>query len=58
MFFLLNDLVANNLYQNVLTDNLVTASIVSTVNSDQILLKTSLNSYYNYLNFFSLWIHH
>lgn len=49
--FLITDLMFNNLYQNLLTDSLITASLVSTVNSDQILLKTSLNSYYNYIIF-------
>ena len=51
MSFLVADLTLNNLYQNFLTDNFITSSLTSTVNSDQILLKTSLNSYYNYIIF-------
>lgn len=51
MSFLFADLTLNNLYQNFLTDNFITSSLTSTVNSDQILLKTSLNSYYNYIIF-------
>ena len=49
MFFILNDITLNNLYQNFLTDELVKSSLVSSINSEQILLKSSLNSYYSYI---------
>lgn len=49
MFYLLNDFTLSNLYQNLFTDNLLASSIISSVNSDQILLKSSLNAYYNYI---------
>ena len=51
MFFLTLDLTLNNLYNNVISDSLVFSSLFSTINSDQILLKTSLPSYYNYIIF-------
>lgn len=51
MNFLLADLAVNTLYQNFLTDNLIKTSLITAANSDQIILKNSLMSYYNYIIF-------
>lgn len=51
MSIFLTDLMLNSLHHSFLTDDLVKASLITSVNSEQILLKSCLNSYYNHIIF-------